>query len=103
MPIGIKTPGEYSTNPSTVKGRRRKMNLSAAQKVEEAAKLADYKAMLHSRKIVKQDPEFAHASESEKATMLEAAMRQTMEKRYVYCLSSRPSHFHLRNRLIGFG
>lgn len=59
------------------------MNLSAEQKVEDAAKLADYKAMLHARNKVQHSPNFAGASESEKSTMLETAMRQTMEKRFV--------------------
>lgn len=83
MPRRTKAPGEYSTNPNTVKARRRKMNMTDAQKVEDAAKLADYKAMVHARQVVQLKPDFARASESEKSTMLEKAMRETMEKRCV--------------------
>lgn len=84
MPRRLKAPGEYSTNPSTVKARRRKDNMTDAQRVEEAAKLADYKAMVHARQTVQLKPEFVRASESEKSAMLEEAMRETMEKRYVH-------------------
>ncbi|KAG6355331.1 hypothetical protein INS49_003292 [Diaporthe citri] len=72
---------EYSTNPSTTKARLRKMNLSGAKKVEDAARTADYKAMLYARKTVQQKPSYASASDSEKSAMLEEAMRDTMEKR----------------------
>lgn len=75
---------EYSTNPSTTKARLRKMNLSGVKKVEDAARTADYKAMLYARKTVQQKPSYAGASESEKSTMLEEAMRDTMEKRYAH-------------------
>lgn len=73
---------DYSTNPSTTKARLRKMNLSGAKKVEDAARTADYKAMLYARKTVQLKPTYASASESEKSAMLEEAMRDTMEKRY---------------------
>ncbi|KAK7699555.1 hypothetical protein SLS64_011508 [Diaporthe eres] len=72
---------EYSTNPSTTKERLRKMNVDGVKKVEDAARTADYKAMLYARKIVQQKPSYATASELEKSTMLEEAMRDTMEKR----------------------
>lgn len=71
-----------STNPSTAKARRRKMALTGAKKVEEDARSADYKALVHARQRVRLKPSFAAASDSEKSTMLEEAMRETMEKRY---------------------
>ncbi|KKY29613.1 hypothetical protein UCDDA912_g10470 [Diaporthe ampelina] len=76
-----KAPGEYSTNPNTIKARLRKMNLSGAKKVEEAARTADYKAMTYARKTVRAKPEYTRASDSEKSAMLEETMRDTMEKR----------------------
>lgn len=73
----------YSTNPSTIRARRRKMNLTGEKRVEEAARTADYKAMLYARKTVQSKQSWARASDSEKAIMLEETMRDTMEKRYV--------------------
>lgn len=81
MPGNIKAPDQYSTNPNTIKARRRKMNLSGAQKVEDAARTADYKAMIYSRKVVHGKPEYKAASDREKSAMLEQAMRDTMVKR----------------------
>lgn len=76
-----KAPEQYSTNPSTIKARRRKMNLNGAKKVEDAARTADYKAMIYARKVVQARSEFVTASDVDKAAMLETAMRETMEKR----------------------
>lgn len=73
---------DYSTNPSTVKARRRKMNLSGAKKVEDAARTADYKAMYYARKVIQAKPSFQAALYADKVSMLERAMRETMEKRY---------------------
>lgn len=84
MPGSTKTPEEYSTNPNTIKARRRKMNLNGAQKVEDSARTADYKAMIHSRQVVQAKSEYKEASDSEKSAMLEQAMRETMVKRYVF-------------------
>lgn len=81
MPFSTKAPKDYSTNPNTIKARRRKMSLNGAKKVEDAARTADYKAMLYTRKVVQLKPEYGRASESEKSAMLEEAMRETMEKR----------------------
>ncbi|KAK2601413.1 hypothetical protein N8I77_010865 [Diaporthe amygdali] len=81
MPFSTKAPEDYSTNPNTIKARRRKMSLNGAKKVEDAARTADYKAMIYARKVVQLKPEYERASESEKLTMLEEAMRETMEKR----------------------
>jgi hypothetical protein len=95
MPTTTKAPREYSTNPSTAKARRRRMNLTPEQQIEEAARLADYKAMLHTRQKVTRKPEFTHATEPEKRTMLETAMRQTMEKRFASpIIHPRPSTHH---------
>lgn len=85
----------HSTNPHTVKARQRKMDLNGAKKVEDAARTADYKAMLYARKTVQSKPSYTGASESEKSAMLEAAMRDTMEKRYVpspIALSNTPTN-----------
>lgn len=60
----------------------RKMSLTGADKVQEAARTADYKAMIYARKAVQMKPSYAGASEAEKSIMLEEAMRDTMEKRY---------------------
>lgn len=76
-----RTPEQYSTNPSTIKARRRKMNLNGAKKVEDAARTADYKAMIYARKVVQAKSEFLTASAVDKPAMLEKAMRETMEKR----------------------
>ncbi|KAK7737336.1 hypothetical protein SLS53_006639 [Cytospora paraplurivora] len=72
---------DYSTNPNTVKARRRKMKLNGAKKVEDAARTADYKAMIYARKVVQAKEEYKTASDSEKSAMLEKAMRDTMTKR----------------------
>lgn len=76
---------QYSTNPSTIKARRRKMKLDGADKVEDAAKTADYKSMVYARKVVQSKPEYQNATSAEKSDMLERAMHDTMEKRYVSC------------------
>lgn len=96
MPPIPKTPDKYSTNPSTVKTRHRKMNLTGAKKVEDAARTADYKAMLYTRKTVQMKSSYASASDSVKSTMLEEAMRDTMEKRYAahYPTAHHPKFHH---------
>ncbi|ROV98669.1 hypothetical protein VMCG_06752 [Cytospora schulzeri] len=81
MPGSTKAPEEYSTNPNTIKARRRKMNLNGAQKVEDAARTADYKAMIYARKVIQAKAEYKAASDSEKSAMLEKAMQDTMAKR----------------------
>lgn len=85
MPLSTKTPEEYSTNPNTLKVRQRKMNLSGGKKIEDAAKAADYKALINARKVVQLQPEYDRASNSEKTAILEQAMKDTMEKRYAHC------------------
>lgn len=82
MPAPSLPSGGYSTNINTAKARRRKMMRSEAENVEADAKQADYKAMLNARNKVQKDPDFANASESQKKTMLETAMRKAMEMRY---------------------
>lgn len=74
----------YSTNPSTIKSRRRKLGLKGAKKHEDAARTADYKAMIYARNIIQKKPEFLAASGQEQTQMLEAVMRETMEKRFVF-------------------
>lgn len=76
------SPEGYSTNPSTTKARRRKEGLSGARKHEEAARTADYKAMIYARKVMQAKPEYQNASDNEKTALIEKAMRETMEKRY---------------------
>lgn len=61
------------------------MKLDGADKVEDAAKTADYKAMVYARKVVQSKPEYKSANASERSDMLEKAMHETMEKRYVCC------------------
>lgn len=85
--------GGYSTNPNTAKARRRKMNRTHAENVEAAAKQADYKAMLNARNKVQQDPAYALASDSQKSTMFEMAMREAIEKRSVPSSLSQKSHY----------
>lgn len=82
MSGNTKAPEEYSTNPNTIRARRRKMSLNGAKKVEDAARTADYKAMIYARKVVQAKQEYKEASESEKSAMLEKVMRDTMTKRY---------------------
>lgn len=74
-------PQRYSTNPNTIKARRRKMNLTGAQKHEDAARTADYKAMIYARKVAQEKPEYLAAPEKQKVELLERAMREAMEKR----------------------
>lgn len=74
----------YSTNPNTIKARRRKMSLTGAQKHEDAARTADYKAMIYARKVVQEKPEYLAAPEAERTALLERAMREAMEKRQVF-------------------
>ncbi|KAI3391884.1 hypothetical protein diail_6652 [Diaporthe ilicicola] len=81
MPANVKAPGEYSTNPHTIKARRRKMGLTGAKKVEDDGRTADDKALRHACNVVKLKPEYVRASESEKKAMMDQAMRDTMEKR----------------------
>lgn len=83
MPGNTREAEDYSTNPNTIKARRRKMKLNGAKKVEDAARTADYKAMIYARKVVQAKEEYKTASDSEKSAMLEKAMRDTMTKRYV--------------------
>lgn len=59
------------------------MKLDGADKVEDAAKTADYKAMVYARKVVQNKPEYKNATATERSAMLERAMHETMEKRYV--------------------
>lgn len=61
------------------------MKLDGVDKVEDAAKTADYKAMVYARKIVQSKPEYKSATAAERSDMLERAMHETMEKRYVCC------------------
>lgn len=83
-----KGPHQYSNNPSTMKARRRKMNLTGAKKVEDAARTADYKAMIYARGVLQKKPEYSAASDVQKEAMLETAMRGTMEKRCVPLIPS---------------
>lgn len=92
----------YSTNPHTIKVRLRKMNLNGAKKVEDAARTADYKAMLYARKTVQAKPSYASASDSEKSAMLEGAMRDTMEKRYAHHPPPLSPRSHEFGRLTDF-
>lgn len=57
------------------------MTLDGVRKHEEAARTADYKAMIYARKVVQEKPEYQNAPENEKAAILQKAMRETMEKR----------------------
>lgn len=59
------------------------MSLNGAKKVEDAARTADYKAMIYARKVIQVKPEYKAATDGEKSAMLEKAMRDTMAKRYV--------------------
>lgn len=78
----LPAPERYSTNPHTIRARLRKMSLTGAQKVEEAGKTADYKALRHARKVLEADPEYLAASGTARGAMLKRRMRDTMEKRY---------------------
>lgn len=79
----IEEPPQYSTNRNTVKARRRKNNMQGAFKVEDAARTADYKAMIHTRKRVMEKDEWQNATELMKKAMLEQAMTEAMATRYV--------------------
>lgn len=81
-----KAPEEYSTNPHTIKSRKRKMNLAGLQKVEESARAADYKALCYASKVFKTKPEYLAASDAAREIMLNQAMLDTMEKRQESCL-----------------
>lgn len=70
-----------SPHRSSTRVRQRKAALTGSQKHEDAARTADYKAMLYSRKAVQEKLAYRQAPEDEKVAMLERAMRETMEKR----------------------
>ncbi|KAJ9131746.1 hypothetical protein NKR23_g11586 [Pleurostoma richardsiae] len=72
---------EYSTNPNTMRARARKQKLQGEAKIQDAARTADYKAMLYARNSIREKPEYKAASDMAKQAMLEEAMRETMEKR----------------------
>jgi hypothetical protein len=74
---------EYSTNPNTMRARARKQKLQGEAKIQDAARTADYKAMLYARNSIREKPEYKAASDMAKQAMLEEAMRETMEKRFV--------------------
>lgn len=81
MPSTSKAPEDYSKNPNTIRARQRKERMQGAQKIEEAAKTADYKALIHTRNAIRGKPEYQGAPETVKKAMMEEAMRDTMEKR----------------------
>lgn len=57
------------------------MRLSGAQKVEEAGKIADYKALRYARQLLESEPEYLAASDTVKESMMKTKMLDTMEKR----------------------
>ncbi|TPX11386.1 uncharacterized protein E0L32_001204 [Thyridium curvatum] len=83
MPPELTPPprAEYSSNRNTRKARQRKLALTGAAKVEEAARNSDYKAMIYVRKKVAAKDEYKNASDLVKDQMLQQAMAETMEAR----------------------
>lgn len=85
MPPELTPPprAEYSSNRNTRKARQRKLALTGAAKVEEAARNSDYKAMIYVRKKVAAKDEYKNASDLVKDQMLQQAMAEAMEARSV--------------------
>ena len=79
----LKGPEDYSSNPSTIRARRRKDKLQGGAKVLDHAKMADYKALIDARKAVQKKDEYKKATKPMQEQMLTEAMASTMEKRYV--------------------
>lgn len=60
------------------------MGLSGARKVEEAGKIADYKALRYARQLLESEQEYLAASDTVKEAMMKTRMCDTMEKRSVF-------------------
>lgn len=60
------------------------MRLSGARKVEEAGKIADYKALRYARQLLESEQEYLAASDTVKGAMMKTRMLETMEKRSVF-------------------
>ncbi|KAH8648469.1 hypothetical protein BX600DRAFT_442759 [Xylariales sp. PMI_506] len=77
----LKQPDEYSTNPNTMRARRRKASLNPLQRVKEEAKASDAKAVARACKICSSTEAFKQAGPEERNTLLENAKVLTMQRR----------------------
>ncbi|KAK8070554.1 hypothetical protein PG997_010757 [Apiospora hydei] len=76
-----KRPEEYSTNPNTIRARRRKARLSPYSKEVEQAKASDSKAVTRAWKQRVETDTYKMSSEDERKTILENVEKEVMDRR----------------------
>ncbi|KAK5626727.1 hypothetical protein RRF57_002442 [Xylaria bambusicola] len=76
-----KAPNEYSTNPNTVRARRRLSNLPPYQRAVERARQNDTKAVQVPWKRLAESPSFQAASQTDKERILEEVKKEVMDRR----------------------
>ena len=81
-----KLPEEYSTNPNTIRARKRKARLSPLSKEVEQAKASDAKALTRAWKQRFDTETYKMASEEERKTILASCEEEVMNRRL--CLPS---------------
>jgi hypothetical protein len=83
MPAGRrqKLPEEYSTNPNTIRARKRKARLSPFSKEVEQAKASDAKALTRAWKQRFETEEYKMASEEERKSILAICEEEVMDRR----------------------
>lgn len=81
-----KRPEEYSTNPNTIRARRRKARLSPYSKEVEQAKASDSKAVTRAWKQHVETDTYKMSSEDERKSILENVEKEVMDRRFVFCL-----------------
>ncbi|KAK8068391.1 hypothetical protein PG996_007503 [Apiospora saccharicola] len=76
-----KRPEEYSTNPNTIRARRRKARLSPFSKEVEQAKASDSKAVTRAWKQRVETDTYKMSSEDERKSILENVENEVMDRR----------------------
>ncbi|KAK7917527.1 hypothetical protein PG985_011135 [Apiospora marii] len=76
-----KLPEEYSTNPNTIRARRRKARLSPFSKEVEQAKASDSKAVTRAWKQHADTDTYKMSSEDERKSILENVEKEVMDRR----------------------
>ncbi|KAK8074164.1 hypothetical protein PG994_005063 [Apiospora phragmitis] len=76
-----KLPEEYSTNPNTIRARRRKARLSPYSKEVEQAKASDSKAVTRAWKQRVDTDRYKMSSEDDRKTILENVEKEVMDRR----------------------
>lgn len=80
-----KAEDELSTNPHTVKARKRKEGMTDDELAVEKAKNADQGAITYALQKLKKKPEWINASEEERIEMKKKSTEDTIHKRSVAC------------------